>query len=310
MDTSKIMWLLFAIIVPIALYMDLVLLNKSHGKISVKKSALIVAGWVSLALIFNLLILIFLGTTKATDFLTGYIIEYSLSIDNMFVFLIIFQYFNIPKHNQPKALLWGILGAVLMRFIFIFAGISLISKFGWIIYLFGIFLIFTAIKMAMAKEGNYDPSKNLIVKLFNKIIPISHSHQNGELIVKQNGKYYATILLACIVAIEASDVVFAIDSIPAILSITQDTFIVYTSNIFAVIGLRALYFMLSGVADKFEYLKYGISAVLMFVGIKMLISNFYHFSSTASLLIVASILAISIILSIIHKDKIEKSTEI
>jgi len=221
-----------------------------------------------------------------------------------------FQYFNIPKHNQPKALLWGILGAVLMRFIFIFAGISLISKFGWIIYLFGVFLIFTAIKMALAKEENYDPSKNLIVKLFNKIIPISHTHTNGELIIKQNGKYYATVLLACIVAIEASDVIFAIDSIPAILSITQDTFVVYTSNIFAVIGLRALYFMLSGVADKFEYLKYGISAVLMFVGVKMLISNYYHFSSATSLLIVGSILAISIIISIVHKDKIEKPTQI
>ena len=160
MDTTKLMWLLFTIIVPVALYLDLILLNKSHGKMPVKKSALIVAGWISLALIFNLLIFFFLGAQKATDFLTGYIIEYSLSIDNMFVFLMIFQYFNIPKHNQPKALLWGILGAVLMRFIFIFAGISLISKFGWIIYLFGVFLIFTAIKMALAKEENYDPSKN------------------------------------------------------------------------------------------------------------------------------------------------------
>ena len=301
------LWILFWVVVIIALGLDLFILNKHHGHVSIKDASVMVVAWVTLALCFGGVIWFASGTQSALEFFTGYVIEYSLSIDNMFVFIMIFSYFAIPKDHQPKALLWGILGAVVMRFIFIFIGVQLITRFTFMIYIFGLILIYTAIKMLLGNDEKIDPSKNPILRLFKKIFPINETAHNGDFFIKENGKLFATTLLATVVVIEGSDLVFAIDSIPAVLAVTQDTFIVYTSNIFAIIGLRSLYFLLSGMANKFEYLKYGIATVLVFVGIKMLISHYYKMPTVISLLAIVVILSIAILASVIKNKKALKN---
>lgn len=293
------LWIVFWITVVLALFIDLVILNKHHGKVSIKESLTMVAAWVSLALIFGGAIWFVHGSTQALEYLTGYLIEYSLSIDNMFVFIMIFSFFAVPKEYQPKVLLWGILGAVAMRFIFIFVGVKLITTFSFMIYLFGAFLIWTAIKMLIHKEEEKkDLSKMPLLKIAKKIIPFTDDYHGDNFFAKINGKTFATPLLACVFVIEGSDLIFALDSIPAVLSITQDTFIVYTSNIFAIIGLRSLYFLLSGMASKFEYLKYGIALILAFVGLKMVLSSVVHLPIWLSLLVIAGILTSTILISL------------
>ena len=297
------LWILFWVVVITALGLDLFILNKHHGHVSIKDASVMVAAWVTLALCFGSVIWFASGAQSALEFFTGYVIEYSLSIDNMFVFIMIFTYFAVPKDHQPKVLLWGILGAVIMRFIFIFIGVQLITRFTFMIYIFGAILIYTAIKMLVGKDEQIDPSKNPVLKLLKKIIPINEKVHNGNFFCRENGKLFATTLLATVVVIEASDLVFAVDSIPAVLAVTQDTFIVYTSNIFAIIGLRSLYFLLSGMANKFEYLKYGIAAVLAFVGIKMLISHYYKMPTVISLLTIIIILGIAVSASVIKNKR-------
>ncbi len=292
-------------VIAIALFVDLVVVKHHHGKVSIKEASLMVAAWIALAALFGGAVWLTLGQTKALEFFTGYVIEYSLSIDNMFVFIMIFAYFAVPPENQPKVLIWGILGAVLMRFIFIFIGVQLITQFKFMIYIFGALLIYTAIKMLAHKEEEFDPSKMPVLKALKKIMPLKDNYHGENFFVKDAGKLFATPLFATVLVIETSDLIFAIDSIPAVLSITHDTFIVYTSNIFAIIGLRSLYFLLAGMAGKFEYLKYGIAAVLVFVGVKMLISHFYHFPTALSLLVIVVILTIAIAASIIRKKRVE-----
>lgn len=293
------LWIVFWIVVVLALFIDLVVLNKHHGKVSIKEALVMVCAWVSLALVFGGAIWWVHGSTQALEYLTGYLIEYSLSIDNMFVFIMIFSFFAVPKEYQPKVLLWGILGAVIMRFIFIFVGVQLITKFSFMIYLFGAFLIYTALKMFIHKEEETkDLSKNPLLKLAKKIIPFKDAYHGDNFFTKINGKLFATPLLACVFVIEGSDLIFALDSIPAVLSITQDTFIVYTSNIFAIIGLRSLYFLLAGMASKFEYLKYGIALILGFVGLKMVLASVVHLPIWLSLLVIASILTGTILISL------------
>ena len=298
------LWILFWVVVITALGLDLFILNKHHGHVSIKDASVMVAAWVTLAFCFGGVIWFASGAQSALEFFTGYVIEYSLSIDNMFVFIMIFTYFAVPKDHQPKVLLWGILGAVIMRFILIFIGVQLITRFTFMIYIFGAILIYTAIKMLVGKDEQIDPSKNLVLKLLKKIIPINEKVHNGDFFCRENGKLFATTLLATVVVIEASDLVFAVDSIPAVLAVTQDTFIVYTSNIFAIIGLRSLYFLLSWMAGKFEYLKYGIAAVLAFVGVKMLISHYYKMPTVISLLTIVLILSIAISASVIKNKKL------
>ena len=299
MQSHLLMWIVFWIVVVLALFIDLVVLNKHHGKVSIKEALTMVCAWVSLALVFGGAIWWVHGSTQALEYITGYLIEYSLSIDNMFVFIMIFAFFAVPKDYQPKVLLWGILGAVIMRFIFIFVGIQLITKFSFMIYLFGAFLIYTAIKMLIHKEEeNKDLSKMPLLKLAKKLIPFKDTYNSDNFFTKENGKLFATPLLACVFVIEGSDLIFALDSIPAVLSITQDTFIVYTSNIFAIIGLRSLYFLLAGMASKFEYLKYGIALVLAFVGLKMLLASVLYIPIWLSLLVIATILTGTIIISL------------
>lgn len=301
---SVAMWIAFWVIVLAALFIDLAVLNKHHGKVTMKEAALMVCAWVSLALLFGGAIWLVEGPRHALEFYTGYVLEYSLSVDNMFVFIMIFGYFAIPHNLQPKALLWGILGAVILRFLFIFLGVQLISLFSWTIYVFGALLIFTAAKMLLQKEDdNFDPSQSFILKLLRKVMPIKTDYHGENFFVLENGKRMATPLLAAVMVIEMSDLIFAVDSIPAVLSITQDTFLVYSSNIFAIIGLRSLYFLLSGMAGKFPYLKYGISVILFFVGVKMLLSHFLPIPIVASLGVIVGILALSVLASKIFPPK-------
>ncbi|WP_428045117.1 TerC family protein [Candidatus Avelusimicrobium fimicolum] len=301
---SVAMWIAFWVIVLAALFIDLAVLNKHHGKVSMKEAALMVCAWVSLALLFGGAIWLVEGPRHALEFYTGYVLEYSLSVDNMFVFIMIFGYFAIPHNLQPKALLWGIVGAVILRFLFIFLGVQLISLFSWTIYVFGALLIFTAAKMLLQKEDdNFDPSQSFILKLLRKVMPIKTDYHGENFFVLENGKRMATPLLAAVMVIEMSDLIFAVDSIPAVLSITQDTFLVYSSNIFAIIGLRSLYFLLSGMAGKFPYLKYGISVILFFVGVKMLLSHFFPIPIVASLGVIVGILTLSVLASKIFPPK-------
>ncbi len=301
---SVAMWIAFWVVVLAALFVDLTVLNKHHGKVSIKEAACMVGVWVSLAVLFGGAIWLAEGPQHALEFYTGYVLEYSLSVDNMFVFILIFSYFAIPHELQPKALLWGVLGAVILRFAFIFLGVKLISLFSWTIYIFGALLIFTAIKMLLQKEDDtFDPTKSTALKILQKFFPLKADYHGENFFVVEKAKRFATPLLAAVVVIEMSDLIFAVDSIPAVLSITQDTFLVYSSNIFAIIGLRSLYFLLSGMAGKFPYLKYGISVILAFVGVKMLLSHVLHVPVIVSLGVIVGLLALSVLASKIFPPK-------
>lgn len=301
---SAIMWIAFWVTVLAALFIDLTVLNKHHGKVSVKEAALMVCAWVTLAALFGGAIWLMEGPRHALEFYTGYVLEYSLSVDNMFVFIMIFSYFAIPSHLQPKALLWGILGAVILRFAFIFLGVKLISMFSWTMYVFGALLVFTATKMLFQKDNDsFDPGNSFVLKMLKKIMPLKTNYHGENFFVIENAKRFATPLFAAVVVIEMSDLIFAVDSIPAVLSITQDTFLVYSSNIFAIIGLRSLYFLLSGMAGKFPYLKYGISVILFFVGVKMLLSHHFKIPVAASLGVIVGVLALSVLASKVFPQK-------
>ncbi len=300
------LWLAFWITVALALFVDLTVLNKHHGHVSVKEAAVMVGAWVSLALLFGGAIWLLEGPRHALAFYTGYVLEYSLSVDNMFVFILIFSYFAIPHDLQPKALLWGILGAVALRFVFIFVGVQLISLFAWTIYVFGALLIFTAAKMLLQKEDDhFDPGQSLPLKILKRFMPLKTDYHGENFFIKDAGKWFATPLFAAVLVIEMSDLIFAVDSIPAVLSITQDTFLVYSSNIFAIIGLRSLYFLLSGMAGKFPYLKYGISVILFFVGVKMLLSHVVKIPVVASLGVIVGLLVLSILAGKLWPPKIQ-----
>ena len=307
------MWIAFWAIVIAALFIDLVVLNKRQGNISFKEASAMVCVWVGLALSFGGIIYLVYGSQKALEYVAGYIVEYSLSVDNMFVFLMIFSYFAIPKKNQPKVLIYGIAGAVILRFLFVFIGVRLINSFTWIIYVFGAILIYTAVKMLAKQEEEMNPEKNIGYKILKKFFPFKPDSQSGKFFIKEDGKNggkaarYATPMLAAVVVVEMSDIIFAIDSIPAVLSISRDAFIVYTSNIFAIIGLRSLYFLLSNLAEKFQYLKYGIAVILFFVGVKMIISHYVHIPVVSSLGIIIFILAVSIAVSLIKNKNTEKN---
>jgi tellurite resistance protein TerC len=261
--------------------------------------------WISLAMIFNIFVYFQFGKVKALEFLTGYVIEYSLSIDNIFVFIMVFSFFSVKPQYQHKVLFWGILGALIMRAIFIFAGVALINRFHWIVIIFGGFLLISGIKMLFQKEDvAVEPEKNGLVRLFRKFLPVSDTFHGDSLFIRQDKKLYATPLFLVLLVIESTDLIFAVDSIPAVLAISKDTFIVFTSNIFAILGLRSLYFAVSGVMGLFRYLKVGLAIVLSFVGLKML-ASYFHFEIPIllSLAIILSILLVSIIASLIVKKK-------
>jgi len=296
-------WIGFNLFVVIMLALDLGVFHKKTHKVPVKEAIIWTSVWITLAMIFNILIYFDMGKTKALEFLTGYVIEYSLSVDNIFVFILIFSYFKVNEKYQHKVLFWGIVGALFMRAIFIFAGVALINKFHWIIYIFGGFLIVTGIRMLFHGDPQVDPEKNPVVRFFKKIFPVTHTMHEDKFFIRQNYKTYATPLFLCLLIIETSDLIFAVDSIPAVLAITQDSFIVYTSNIFAIMGLRSLYFAVSGVMELFRYLKVGLALVLTFVGVKMCLSGFFEIPVIYSLGTILSILLISVIASVIIKKE-------
>jgi tellurite resistance protein TerC len=305
METGIAFWIVFNVVIFVMLALDLGVFNKKAHKISVKEALIWSGVWITLAMIFNVFVYFEFGKTKALEFLTGYVIEYSLSVDNIFVFILIFTFFSVQPQYQHKILFWGILGALVMRGIFIFAGIALITKFHWIVIIFGGFLIFSGFKMLFQKEEvSVEPEKNKIVKLFRKFLPVTETLHGNSLFIKQNKKLYATPLFLVLLVIESSDLIFAVDSIPAVLAISKSTFIVYTSNIFAILGLRSLYFAVSGIMGYFRYLKVGLAIVLSFVGFKMLASYIHiEIPIFLSLAIIISILLISILASVIIKKK-------
>jgi tellurite resistance protein TerC len=306
MGTSIYFWIGFHLFVFIMLALDLGVFHKHTHKVPVKEAIIWSCVWITLALLFDLFIYLDkdFGPVKALEFLTGYVIEYSLSVDNIFVFILIFSYFAVDSRYQHKILFWGILGALIMRGIFIFTGVALINRFQWIVIIFGGFLVFTGIRMLFQKDTAVDPEKNAVVKFFRRFLPVTKNLHGSSLFITQDRKLYATPLFLVLLIIESSDLIFAVDSIPAILAISKSVFIVYTSNIFAILGLRSLYFAIAGIMGYFRYLKVGLAFVLTFVGLKML-ASFFHFeiSIVFSLGIIILILLVSILASVFIKKE-------
>jgi len=305
MEVNGIVWIGFIGFVILMLALDLGVFHRKSHEVKIKEALIWSAIWISLALLFNYGIYLFMGKEKAIEFLTGYVIEKSLSIDNLFVFIMLFSYFNVEARYQHKVLFWGIIGALIMRAIFIFAGVALISRFHWIIYIFGAFLIFTGIKMFVQKEGHREPGNNPLVGLFKRFFTVTDTMEGGKFFTRKNSRLFATPLFIVLLIVEFTDLIFAVDSIPAILAITNDTFIIFSSNVFAILGLRALYFALAGIARYFHYLKYGLSAILVFVGVKMSIVDLYKIPITYSLLVILGILVVSVLFSIAFPKKEE-----
>lgn len=284
--------------------LDLGVFNRKSHEISFREASAWTSVWVSLALIFNAGVYIELGKEKALEFLAGYLIEQSLSVDNLFVFIIIFSYFKVNRTHQPKILKWGIIGALALRAVFIIAGIDLIERFSWTIYIFGGILIFTGLKMGFGKEDSVDPEKNFAVRLVRRFMPITKRISGDKFFVHRRGITAATPLFLALVVIESSDVLFAVDSIPAVLSVTRDPLIVYTSNAFAIMGLRSLYYLLANVMGMFAYLKLGVSIILAFVGVKMLLAHTpYKIPIHFSLGVIFGVLAVSVLTSIVIGNK-------
>ncbi len=297
-------WIGFNVFVLIMLALDLGVFNRKSHVISVKESISWTLVWIALALTFNLGIGHFMGNDKALEFLTGYVIEKSLSVDNIFVIALLFSYFSVPPRYQHKVLFWGILGALVMRASMIAVGAKLIAEFAWIIYVFGAFLILTGIKMIAKQETDIHPEQTFVVRLFRRFIPVTRDYHDGHFFVRQQGALMATPLFIALLVVEFTDLIFAVDSIPAIFAVTRDPFIVYTSNVFAILGLRSLYFALAGVLDKFHYLKFGLGLVLTFVGIKMLLGHSpWRIDTHISLAVIVLILTGSVIASLIWPKK-------
>ncbi|HEX2997341.1 MAG TPA: TerC family protein [Anaerolineales bacterium] len=292
------LWIGFTAFVLAMLALDLGVFHRKVHEIRMREALVWSVVWIGLALCFNAGVYFWFGQERALEFLTGYLIEKALSVDNLFVFLVLFSYFSVPLQLQHRILFWGILGALIMRAGFILAGATLIQQFHWVIYIFGAFLIFTGIKLLAARQGdNIRPERNLVLRMFRKIVPCVPDYRGARFTIKEAGRRYATPLLMVLVVIEATDIVFAVDSIPAIFAVTTDPFIVFTSNIFAILGLRALYFLLAGMIGKFCYLKVGLGLVLAFVGAKMLLVDFIHVPIAVSLGIVAALLSLSVFAS-------------
>jgi tellurite resistance protein TerC len=301
------LWVGFNAFVLVMLALDLGVFHRKSHTVTLRESLVWTAVWVTLALIFNAGLWHYRGGQVALEFFTGYIIEKSLSVDNIFVFVMLFTYFRVPSQYQHKVLFWGILSALIMRAAMIGVGSILIAKFSWILYFFGAFLILTGLKMIFKKDEEIHPENNPVVRWFKRFIPVTSDYRGDRFWVRENGILYATPLFVVLILVEITDVIFAVDSIPAIFAVTSDPFIVYTSNVFAILGLRSLYFALSGVMDKFHYLKIGLGVVLAFVGVKMLLGHTpYKINTLLALGVIVSTLTVSILASMIYpksKDK-------
>ena len=307
MDDTGILWIDFNAFVLIMLALDLGVFHRKTHEVALKEALVWTGVWIGLALIFNGFIFYKYGEEIAVQFLTGYLIEKSLSVDNIFVIILIFSYFRVPAAYQHRVLFLGILGALVMRAFFIFAGIELIHRFHWLIYIFGGFLIITGIRMLSSKESKIDPEKNFLVRLVRKIIPVTNDYVGNNFFTKVNGATWATPLFLALIVIEGTDLIFAVDSIPAILAISDEPFIVYSSNVFAILGLRSLYFALAGIEKYFKYLKYGLALILVFVGAKMALADFFKIPVEISLLVIGVILGVSMLASVRKTKQEEKS---
>lgn len=311
MNTSLFFWIGFSVVFILIFLIDMFFTGKRKDKIEVKTALMWSAVWISTALIFGAVIYFYfpMGSEKAFEFIASYLVEYSLSVDNLFVFIMIFGVMGIKEKHQPRILKWGIIGAVVLRILFILAGVELIQKFQFMIYVFGLILVFTAYKMLLSKNEQIKPEKNIVVKLASKIFKIKTDEEGDHFFIRHGHTTYATVAFISLILIESTDVIFAVDSIPAVLAITRDPFIAITSNLFAILGLRSLFFALAGILNIFRYLKFGISFILFFVGVKMLISHYVHIPVGISLGIIILCIAISIYASIIikvPKEEIDK----
>lgn len=291
-------WIGFSAVIVVLLALDLGVFNRKSHVLSLKEAMAWSASWVTLALLFGLFLMNREGTQHALEYYTGYLIELSLSVDNLFVFILVFQYFNVPPALQPRVLKWGIIGAIVMRAAMILMGALLLQRFEWVMYLFGAVVIYTGFRMINAGETRIDPERNPVVRLAERLLPFGTSYEGQHFFSRRGKKWVATPLLLVLIVIETTDLVFAVDSIPAIFAITRDPFIVYTSNVFAILGLRSLFFILSGMLEKFEYLKPGVAAILIFVGLKMVLAKWVHISIAVSLAIILLTLIIAILLSV------------
>jgi tellurite resistance protein TerC len=305
MSHQLLLWGIFNLFVVGMLALDLGVFHRRAHEVRIREALVWSAFWIALSLLFNLGIYFWRDSETALEFLTGYLLEKSLSVDNIFVFLMIFTYFRVPYLHQHKVLFWGILGALIMRALFILVGITLIQQFHWVIYIMGGFLVITGIKMATQKDSDIHPERNPVLRLVRRLVPVTENYEGGRFFVRRSGRLLATPLFIVVLVVETTDVVFAVDSIPAILAITLDPFIVYTSNVFAILGLRALYFALAGIMRLFHYLPYGLSFILVFVGIKMLLVDIYKIPIGIALGTVAGVLVMSVIASIVFPPKTE-----
>lgn len=313
---TPIWWFIFSAFVLGMLALDLGVFHRKAHVVKVKEALTWTAIWVALALLFSLGIATgFVGAypeamqhQASLEFLSGYVLEKSLSVDNVFVFALLFAYFKVPQLYQHRVLFWGILGALVMRAVFIFAGVALIERFHWILYIFGVILIVSGVKMWMSKDVEIDPATNPVLRLTRRLLPVSETTHGQDFFVRQGGKLLVTPLFVVLIFVEWSDLVFAVDSIPAVLAVSRDPFIVFTSNVFAILGLRSLYFALSGVMDRFHMLHYGLSAILAFVGVKMLIVDFYKVPIGISLAVITVILAVSVVTSFYIPPKKSEAT--
>lgn len=298
-------WLIFGTVVAGALALDLAFFNRRAHEVRMREALLWSGFWVFLALAFNVVLYFWKGPTTALEFLTAYVVEESLSVDNLFVFLMLFSYFRVPREHQHKVLFWGIVGVLVLRGVFIFAGIALIERVHWIIYVFGAILVITGLKLAFGGEREVHPEKNPVVRVFRRIMPVTKDYVGGRFFVREAGRLAATPLFIVLLIVESTDVLFAVDSIPAVFAITLDRLVVYTSNIFAVLGLRALFFVLAGFMRMFRYLNYGLAVILAFVGVKMLVGSFYRIPIGAALGVIAGVLTISVVASILFPQRKE-----
>lgn len=309
--THLLPWIIFIILFITVFTADMIVTDHRKGVIKIRTALFWTGVWISTAFLFAGIIAYLLPSEtpgaglindNSIDFITGYLVEFSLSIDNLFVFIIVFEKMRIPSKNQPHILKWGIIGAIVFRAVFILAGIELLRMFSFMIYIFGLILVFTAIKITFSGESKFDPESSIVVKTLYKFLNVKEVNDNPSFFIKEGGKKFVTVSFITVCLLELMDVLFAIDSIPAILAITSNSFIAITSNLFAILGLRSMYFALSGLLGLFRYLKYGITFILFFIGVKMLVSHWIHITSAVSLVIVISIIILSIVISLLHKE--------
>lgn len=305
------LWIGFSLFILLMLSLDLGLFNRRAHAIKYREAAIWSGIWVTLAMVFAGIVFYYQGTSRGLEFVTGYLIELSLSVDNLFVFLLIFSYFKVPSKYQHRVLFWGVLGALVMRLTMIFVGASLINRFHWIIYLFGAFLVYTGIKMFTQDNNEFQPEDNALVRFVTRVVPMTRTYDEKHFFTRVNGRRMGTLLLLVLVIVEVADLVFAVDSIPAIFAITTNAFIVYTSNVFAILGLRSMYFLLAGVVEKFHYLKIGLAIVLTFIGAKMLIVAVHiNIPIWISLVFVALVLLSSVVASLVWAKHADTNIEV